>query len=224
MTQLHSSSPKASDPKSSGLVDNLVVGFDRALRTLTGQVQAVRESPATDAEDSDFSDADRDHVIGLMRVNHTGEICAQALYEGQALTARTDESRATLQDAAAEERDHLAWCRQRLDDLGGKTSVLDPLFYGLSFVMGAATGLVGDKVSLGFVEATEDQVVKHLDRHLEDLPARDLKSQAILKQMRVDEARHGDHALEMGGEEFPPPVKAAMTVLSRVMTETTYRI
>lgn len=171
-----------------------------------------------------MDEASRAHVIGLMRVNHAGEICAQALYEGQALMARTDEARQALIDAAQEERDHLAWCRERVEQLGGKTSRLDPIFYGASFAMGAATGLIGDKVSLGFVEATEDQVVDHLDRHLEDLPREDVRSRAILEQMREDEARHGDHALALGGEEFPPPVKAAMTVISRLMTETAYRV
>ena len=205
-------------------VDKLIVGFDRALRTLTGQVQAERDNPAADIEDGELSDADKAHVIGLMRVNHTGEICAQALYEGQALTARNADNRQSLIAAAAEERDHLAWCRERIDELDGRTSVLDPLFYGASFVMGAVTGLIGDRVSLGFVEATEDQVVEHLDRHLTDLPGEDGRSRAIIEQMREDEARHGDHAIAMGGETFPKPVKAAMTVASKVMTETTYKI
>ena len=205
-------------------LDNLAVGFDRALKTLTGQVEAARESPARDLEDGEISDSEKSHIVSLMRVNHTGEICAQALYEGQALTARNDESRASLKSAAAEERDHLAWCRHRIEELEGRTSVLDPLFYGASFLIGAVTGLIGDRISLGFVEATEDQGVEHLDRHLVDLPEADVRSRAIIEQMRADEARHGDHALEMGGQAFPRPVKAAMTVLSRVMTETTYKI
>ena len=205
-------------------IDNLVVGFDRALRTLTGQVQSERPNPAVDRQDGELSEAQKTHIVGLMRVNHTGEICAQALYEGQALTAREADNRQALIDAAAEERDHLAWCRERIDELDGRTSVLNPLFYGASFAMGALTGLVGDRVSLGFVEATEDQVVQHLDRHLQELPEEDGRSRAIIEQMREDEARHGDHALEMGGEEFPKPVKAAMTLISKVMTETTYKV
>lgn len=206
------------------LIDNLVIGLDQALRTLTGQINSERTSPSSPLEEADMDEASRAHVIGLMRVNHAGEICAQALYEGQALMARTDEARQALIDAAQEERDHLAWCRERVEELGGKTSRLDPVFYGASFAIGAATGVIGDKVSLGFVEATEDQVVDHLDRHLEDLPQEDVRSRAILEQMREDEARHGDHALALGGEEFPRPVKAAMTVISRLMTETAYRI
>lgn len=217
-------SPTIGGPKVGDPIDNLIVGFDRALRTLTGQVQAVRPNPAAGANDGELSEADKAHIVGLMRVNHTGEICAQALYEGQALTAREAESRQSLKDAAAEERDHLAWCRERISELDGRTSFLDPLFYGASFAMGALTGLVGDRVSLGFVEATEDQVVEHLDRHLEDLPEEDGRSRAIIEQMREDEARHGDHAIAMGGEEFPKPVKAAMTLVSKVMTETTYKI
>lgn len=206
------------------LIDHLIVGFDQALRTLTGQISSERASPSSALAEADMDNAAKQHVIGLMRVNHTGEICAQALYEGQALMARNDEARGALVDAAQEERDHLVWCRERVDELGGRTSVLDPIFYGASFVMGAATGLIGDKVSLGFVEATEDQVVEHLDRHLQDLPEEDVRSRAILEQMREDEARHGDHALALGGEEFPRPVKAVMSVASRLMTESTYRI
>ena len=159
-----------------------------------------------------------------MRVNHTGEICAQALYEGQALTARSASARQSLLDAAAEERDHLGWCRERLDELDARPSVFDPIFYGASYVLGALTGLAGDKVSLGFVEATESQVVDHLDRHLDALPADDAKSRAIVEQMRADEEAHGTQAIEQGGEVFPQPVKDAMTVVSKVMTETTYRL
>lgn len=209
-------------------IDQMVQSFDRALRTLTGVVRAERDNPAHALTDADLTeeleDSQRAHIAGLMRVNHTGEICAQALYEGQALTARQPAARDSLLAAAAEERDHLSWCRERLTELDGRPSVLNPLFYGASFMIGALTGLVGDKVSLGFVEATEDQVVKHLDKHLEELPESDVRSRAILDQMRTDEARHGQTALEQGGEAFPEPVKQAMTLLSRVMTETTYRI
>jgi ubiquinone biosynthesis monooxygenase Coq7 len=159
-----------------------------------------------------------------MRVNHTGEVCAQALYEGQAMVARDDRTRQALLAAAREENDHLAWCGERLGELGSGPSLLNPIFYAASYAMGAATGLFGDRVSLGFVEATEDQVCRHLESHLEALPEEDSRSRRIVEQMRSDEARHGENALEAGGMTFPPPVKTLMTLVSRVMTETTYRI
>ncbi len=205
-------------------LDSLILGFDRALRTLTGQHAPQRPSPAETQPEAELDEAARHHAAGLMRVNHCGEICAQALYEGQALTAKTPEARAALESAAQEERDHLAWCRKRLDELDSRPSVLDPLFYGASYAMGAATGLLGDKISMGFVEATEDQVVQHLERHLDTLPEEDERSRAIIEQMREDEAEHGQTALAMGGAEFPEPVKAAMTLMSRLMTESTYRV
>ena len=148
----------------------------------------------------------------------------KALYEGQALTATSSAARAALLAAAQEERDHLHWCRQRLRELDARPSVLDPVFYAASFAMGAATGLAGDRVSLGFVEATEDQVVKHLDGHLQALPEQDARSRRILEQMRQDEHAHGARALEQGGQAFPAPLKAAMSLLSRCMTASTYRI
>ena len=205
-------------------VDNLVLGLDRALRTLSGAYNAQRPNPGADEAQIELDEVERKHAAGLMRVNHTGEICAQALYEGQALTAKSEQARETLLSAASEERDHLAWCRSRLAELDGQPSVLAPLFYGASYAMGALTGLAGDKVSLGFVEATEDQVVAHLDRHLEELPAEDHKSRAILDQMREDEAIHGEQALDQGGEAFPEPVKRVMSLISNIMTRTTYRI
>lgn len=159
-----------------------------------------------------------------MRINHTGEVCAQALYQGQALTARLPEVRQAMEHAAEEEIDHLAWCEQRIRELGGRPSLLNPLFYGLSFGVGAVAGLISDKVSLGFVAATEDQVVKHLDEHLAQLPEQDHKSRAILEQMREDELQHATTALEAGGLRFPAPVKFGMTLLSKVMTKSTYRL
>ena len=203
-------------------VDDLIGVFDRGLRTLTGV--GTPASAAPDAPEGELTEAERAHAAGLMRVNHTGEVCAQALYEGQALTARHDAVRDALKDAAAEEVDHLAWCRQRLEELEARPSVLDPLFYTASFLVGAATGALGDRVSLGFVEATEDQVVRHLDGHLDDLPPDDTRSRAIVEEMRADEARHGINALQAGGSAFPESVKQAMTLVSRIMTETTYRI
>ena len=202
--------------------DDLIGVFDRALRALTGG--DVAERPAPDAEEGSLTEAERKHAAGLMRVNHAGEICAQALYEGQALTARDAQVRETLRTAAAEENDHLAWCRERLDELDGRPSVLDPVFYAASFALGAAVGVLGDKVSLGFVEATEDQVKRHLDRHIRDLPETDERSRAILEEMRADESRHGEDAKRGGGVEFPEPVREAMTLASKLMTESTYRI
>jgi 3-demethoxyubiquinol 3-hydroxylase len=206
------------------LADRVICELDGALRALTGQHHAQRPNPAEGLADADLeADAAR-HAAGLMRVNHTGEICAQALYQGQAFTARDDAVRDSLRRAAAEETDHLVWCEARLAELGSGPSVLNPAFYALSFAMGAVTGLLGDRVSLGFVEATEDQVCRHLERHLDSLPAEDEKSREIVRRMHEDEARHGAEALAHGGSEFPEPVKQAMTLLSRVMTETTYRI
>ncbi len=207
-------------------MDQLILGFDRALRTLTGQHRAHRESPAeaTVAPEQPLSEEETQHAAGLMRVNHTGEVCAQALYDGQAATARNPEVKEALSQAGDEEVDHLVWCEQRLTDLDARPSVLNPLFYGMSWGLGAITGLMGDRLSLGFVEATEDQVVKHLDSHLESLPADDLKSRAVVTQMRADEARHGDEALALGGEKLTPMQKRAMAGVARVMTATTYRI
>lgn len=159
-----------------------------------------------------------------MRVNHCGEVCAQALYEGQAATARDPAVRAVLQEASAEERDHLVWCEQRLTALDAQPSVLNPAFYAASYAMGAVTGLLGDRASLGFVEATEDQVVRHLDRHLDELPDDDAASRAVLEQMRRDEERHGAAAIEAGGAVMGALGKAAMGLVARVMTFTTYRL
>ncbi len=206
------------------LIDDLVLGLDGALKTLVAKPVANRSNPAQAVNESEMSSHEQRHAAGLMRVNHTGEICAQALYEGQALTARDHETRESLLDAAQEETDHLAWCEERLQELDSKPSVLNPLFYVASYAMGAVTGLLGDKVSLGFVEATEDQVCRHLESHLASLPEQDAKSRTIVEQMHADEARHGADAIEAGGVEFPQPVKDVMAVVSRVMTETTYKI
>ncbi len=205
-------------------IDDLVTGFDQGLKTLTGSYTPERQNPSADTADAELDTEERKHAAGLMRVNHCGEICAQALYEGQALTARDEATRSHLKSAAEEERDHLAWCRERLRELDAAPSVLDPLFYAASYALGAVTGLAGDRISMGFVEATEDQVVQHLDRHLDSLPEEDRKSREILEQMREDEERHGAEALASGGEEFPPPVKSFMRLVSAVMTATTYRI
>jgi ubiquinone biosynthesis monooxygenase Coq7 len=204
-------------------LDALVLGVDRVLRTLAQAPVAGRPSPAEEVPGADLDDGERRHAAGLMRVNHTGEVCAQALYEGQALVARDARVKTTLLDAAREEEDHLAWCNERLDELDSRPSVLNPAWYGLSYALGAVTGLMGDRVSLGFVAATEDQVCKHLESHLERLPAHDTRSRAIVEQMHADEARHGTDALRAGGAEFPAAVKQAMTLISKLMTETSYR-
>ncbi len=207
------------------LLDRIVIGLDRARRHATGEAPPpARRSPALTHDEPMLDGAERRHVAGLMRVNHTGEVCAQALYQGQALTARLDGVRTAMERAADEEIDHLAWCADRVHELGARTSVLNPLFYALSFGVGAIAGAAGDRWSLGFVAATEDQVCRHLREHLESLPEDDARSRAIVRQMLEDEARHATHAREHGASEFPAPVREAMTLLSRVMTATTYRI
>jgi len=198
---------------------------DAALRTLLPfSGQPSRPSPALLKTETELSESETRHVAGLMRINHTGEVCAQALYQGQALTARLPQVRQAMEQAADEEIDHLAWCEQRIRQLGSHTSVLNPIFYGLSFGIGASAGLISDRISLGFVAATEDQVCKHLDDHLGQLPAGDEKSRAILEQMREDEAQHSTAAIEAGGLRFPAPVKFGMSLVSKVMTKATYRI
>ena len=205
--------------------DRLLLQADAALRTLLPfSGQPHRASPAVLENEQPLDAASTQHVAGLMRINHTGEVCAQALYQGQALTAKLPQVRKAMEHAADEEIDHLAWCEQRIRELGSHPSVLNPLFYGLSFGVGAVAGLIGDRVSLGFVAATEDQVVKHLDEHLEQIPADDAKTRAILEQMREDEEQHATSALDAGGLRFPAPVKLGMSLLSKVMTKSTYRI
>ncbi|MCF7201212.1 2-polyprenyl-3-methyl-6-methoxy-1,4-benzoquinone monooxygenase [Pseudomonas oligotrophica] len=206
-------------------VDRLLMQADSALRTLLPfSGQPGRPSPAVIREEPELNESEARHVAGLMRINHTGEVCAQALYQGQALTARLPRVREAMEKAADEEVDHLAWCEQRIRQLGSHTSVLNPLFYGLSFGIGASAGLISDRISLGFVAATEDQVCKHLDDHLQRLPAQDGKSRAILEQMREDEARHSTAAIDAGGLRFPAPVKFGMSLVAKAMTKTTYRI
>ncbi|MDE1168732.1 MAG: 2-polyprenyl-3-methyl-6-methoxy-1,4-benzoquinone monooxygenase [Pseudomonas sp.] len=206
-------------------IDKFLLQADTAMRTLLPfSGQPSRPSPAIVQPDSKLDDVETRHVAGLMRINHTGEVCAQALYQGQALTAKLPQVRKAMEHAAEEEVDHLAWCEQRIRQLGSHPSVLNPLFYGMSFGIGAAAGLISDRVSLGFVAATEHQVVKHLDEHLEQLPAEDEKSRAILEQMRTDEQQHAESALGAGGFRFPAPVRLGMSLLAKVMTKSTYRI
>lgn len=205
--------------------DRLLMQLDSALRTLVpSSAQARRISPAKLEEETELPAEQARHIAGLMRINHTGEVCAQALYQGQALTARLPQVRGAMEEAAEEEIDHLVWCEERVKELGSRTSLLNPLFYGLSFGLGAAAGKISDRMSLGFVAATEDQVTRHLDKHLGQIPAEDKKSRAILQQMRIDEAQHSANALNAGGYAFPRPVKFAMTLVSKAMTKATYRI
>lgn len=214
------------EPRQFTLLDSLVGEFDKALRTLTkGSQPHSRPTPSTASQqETSLSEAEKKLSASLMRVNHTGEVCAQALYQGQALTAKLPEVRQEMQNAADEEQDHLAWCEQRVNELGSHTSYLNPLWYGMSFTIGAAAGMISDKVSLGFVAATEEQVCKHLNSHLAKLPENDTASRIIVEQMLVDEAKHAHTALEAGGYHFPTPIKWSMTAMSRLMTETSFYI
>ena len=206
-------------------IDRLINSADQALRTVVpSAASATQASPGDKTEHNELTTEQSKHVAGLMRVNHTGEVCAQALYQGQALTAKLPDIQLEMEQAAQEEIDHLVWCEQRLDQLGSHTSILNPIFYAASFTLGAAAGLAGDKWSLGFVAATEEQVCKHLQDHLEQLPEEDGKSRAILEQMLKDEETHGNNAIAAGGVELPSKVKTLMSAVSKVMTKTTYQI
>lgn len=206
-------------------VDRCLLQVDQALRTcVPGSSQAHRPSPASTADETELADTERRHAAGLMRINHTGEVCAQALYAGQAATAKLGETRQAMEEAAQEEVDHLAWCEERLTQLDARPSVLNPLWYGMSFGMGALAGLAGDKWSLGFVAETERQVCEHLEDHLQQLPETDQRSKAILEQMISDERQHGETAKSAGGADLPQPLRQAMSAMSQVMKKTTYRI
>jgi len=205
-------------------IDRLIIGLDRALRTLCGPAVSLRPVPGENLPNPELSAAEKRHAAALMRVNHSGEVCAQALYQGQALTARDVAARTTLEHAAAEETEHLAWTAQRIEELGGRVSVLNPFFYAGSFAIGAISGLLGDKWNMGFLAETERQVEGHLDGHLEQLLVQDEKSRAIVAQMKEDEARHASTALAHGAAELPEPVKQAMRISSRLMTVSTYRL
>lgn len=203
--------------------DRLIIGFDQALRTLFGRPQVTeRADPAEDLPEADLSDHERDVTARLMRINHTGEVCAQALYQGQALTAKLPEVRQRMERAAQEENDHLDWCESRLKALDNRKSLLNPFWYAGSFLIGAAAGVAGDKWSLGFVAETEHQVEAHLESHLERLPSQDRKSRAVLEQMKADEIHHAKVALEAGGAKLPAPVRLAMKLTSKLMTKSVY--
>mgnify|MGYP001263455365 FL=1 len=205
-------------------LDRVIIAFDNGLRTLLAPARSARPVPGDKIAEADLSPDERASTAALMRVNHSGEICAQALYQGQALTARNVEARAALEQAAAEETDHLAWTAQRIAELGGRASLLNPLWYAGSFAIGAAAGLLGDKWNLGFLAETERQVEGHLKGHLDRLPPSDLRSQAILDQMKQDEANHARTAIEHGAAELPETVRLAMKLGSRVMTRTSFWI
>jgi len=205
-------------------LDKFIHSFDQSLRSLVpGVTSAQRNNPGQNAP-TQLAVSEARHVAGLMRVNHSGEVCAQALYHGQALTAKLPNVRREMEQAAIEEQDHLAWCEDRLKELDSHTSLLNPVWYGLSFGMGAIAGIAGDKYSLGFVAETERQVSLHLEDHIRQLPAHDERSRKILEQMNEDELHHRDTALNAGGVDLPTPVRIAMTGISKLMTKTSYYI
>ena len=205
--------------------DRFLIQADTALKTLVGKpALSERDYPANNIDDCELSDNERKHIAGLMRINHAGEISAQALYQGQSLTSRNPEIREKLQQAATEENDHLVWTENRVHELGDRTSLLKPIWYAGSFVLGAVAGAIGDKWNLGFLAETEKQVVKHLEEHLEEIPSTDKRSRAVLEQMKIDEEKHATTAIESGGAELPKPVKKAMTFMSKIMTKTAYYI
>jgi ubiquinone biosynthesis monooxygenase Coq7 len=206
------------------MLENLIVPFDRALRTLSGTVSPTRPTPAERIAEPVLTEHERRDAAGLMRVNHTGEVCAQALYAAQALVARDADVRARYAEAAREEEDHLAWTQTRLAELDARPSLLNPLWYAGSFAIGLAAGVAGDRANLGFVVETERQVEEHLTAHIERLPANDTRSRAIVTQMRDDEARHGAMATDAGAIPLPYPVRRAMRAAADVMRAVAYRV
>lgn len=206
-------------------LDKLIVQADLALKSVSGGISTSRRpSPALQQSSPALTKEEIAESVRVLRVNHTGEVCAQALYQGQALTARSSELVSTMKQASEEEIDHLAWCESRLRELNGRTSYLNPLFYSASLCAGITAGLLGDRFNLGFLAATEEQVCEHLEEYIDRLPPPDSKSRAILEQMKEDEAEHARHAIEAGALEFPSPVKHLMRRVSRLMTWSTYRL
>ncbi len=207
------------------VIDQFILEFDTALRSVVGGANAGRPTPGSEVGANNALDAaQRQHAAGLMRINHVGEVCAQALYQSQKLVARDPKIQAMLEHSGQEEMDHLAWCEHRLKELGSHTSYLNPFWYAGSFAIGLAAGLAGDKWSLGFVAETEKQVEHHLESHLKKLPEEDHRSRAIVDQMRIDENEHGQAAVQAGGAELPEPVQKIMQLMSKVMTTTAYKI
>jgi ubiquinone biosynthesis monooxygenase Coq7 len=205
-------------------IDRLIDEFDRALRAVAGVAHASRPSPAAGVSEKEITDEERMHAAALMRVNHVGEVCAQALYQGQALTARDAVARQALEQAAREEEDHLAWSAERIHELGGRLSLLNPLWYAGAFAIGAVAGALGDRWNLAFLAETERQVEEHLGGHLEELPSEDGRTRAVVEAMQADEARHRASAIELGAAELPEPIKRAMRLASKVMTTVAYRV
>jgi ubiquinone biosynthesis monooxygenase Coq7 len=207
------------------MLDRLIIEFDKGLKTLAANALSVRPHPDQNIQQTtELSEDEKRHSASLMRINHCGEVCAQALYNGQALTANNPQTVRALAQASKEETEHLAWCEKRIHELGGRTSLFNPIWYAGSFTLGAIAGALGDKWNLGFLAETERQVGAHLNRHLDELPAADDKSRAILAQMKTDEAEHAATAIDLGGAELPNLVKAAMQGMSKVMTSTTYHV
>src|SRR5580765_3432974 len=204
-------------------LDRVIAEFDRALRTVSDVAEASRVSPADALPEATLTEHDRRHAAALMRVNHVGEVCAQALYQGQSLTARDAHARQALERAAREEEDHLAWSAERVHELGGRTSLLNPLWYAGAFAIGTVAGALGDRWNLGFLAETERQVEEHLSGHLERLPPEDARTRTLVEAMRADEARHRDTALRLGAAELPQPVRLAMRLASGLMTRVAYR-
>ena len=206
-------------------IDGFIIEFDRALRSIVGATPMRRPVPdASTMNETELSAEEKKHAAGLMRVNHVGEVCAQALYQSQKLHAKSDDLKNKLEHAAIEEEDHLAWCERRLEELDSRPSLLNPVWYAGSFVLGSIAGLAGDKISLGFVAETEKQVEHHLDDHLKELPSNDHRSRAIVAQMRADEIAHGQMAIQEGGVELPSAVQKVMKTMAKIMTVTAYRV
>ena len=206
-------------------IDRLIIEFDTALRSVVGGANSQRPAPGSELLSNTVLDTqERQHAAGLMRVNHVGEVCAQALYQSQKLVARNPEIQNMLDHSGQEEMDHLAWCERRLQELGSHTSYLNPFWYAGSFAIGLAAGLAGDKWSLGFVSETEKQVENHLESHLQKLPQEDHRSRAIVEQMRIDEIAHGQEAKDAGGVPLPEPIQKMMQMMSKIMTSTAYKI
>jgi 3-demethoxyubiquinol 3-hydroxylase len=204
--------------------DSLIVGFDKALRTLFAAAPTQREVPGQECLESVLSEQDKAHAGALMRVNHVGEICAQALYQGQVLTCHSPEIRSALEKAAYEETEHLAWTERRIHELGARKSLLNPLWYVGAFSLGLFAGKLGNVWSLGFLAETERQVETHLEHHLSQLPVQDVKSKAIVQQMKVDEMLHAETAIRLGARELPCPVKSVMRLVAGIMTRTAYYV
>jgi ubiquinone biosynthesis monooxygenase Coq7 len=206
------------------MLDRIIIEFDKGLRTLLAKAHSSRQHPDRGIAEAALENDEKKHAAALMRVNHSGEVCAQALYSGQSLTAKQKNTAEALKQAAKEETEHLAWCEERIKSLGGRTSLLNPLWYAGSFTLGAIAGALGDKWNLGFLAETELQVEKHLKSHLNSLPAKDTKSRLIVEQMQADEAKHAATAYQHGAAELPKPVKSGMQLISKLMTKTSYHL